>query len=239
MFEINVKSELDKLQESLKSAADQLPFANAKAITDTAFDVRKAEIKEMEQVFQNPIPFTLKSVLVEKATKKDLTAKVYINNKVMKGNAAEKFLSAEIQGGERRAKAFERALMAAGLIPSGYYAVPGEGADIDAAGNMRRSQIVAVIKAVKKQVQEKTSSTRRKKARPTEYFIGRPGKAPLGIWKHVIKGDRVGITPIIIFVRQPIYKKRFDFYEVARTVTNRNLVNNFNRALDYALSTRK
>ena len=57
-----------------------------------------------------------------------LAAQVLIESTGGKGVAPSKILAAEIEGGARRQKRFERALQAKGMMPGGYVAVPAAGA---------------------------------------------------------------------------------------------------------------
>jgi hypothetical protein len=62
--------------------AKQIPFATAMALNDVTFKVQRAERLAIPQVFNNPRPFTQRSVLVTKATKASLTSTVFIRSEV-------------------------------------------------------------------------------------------------------------------------------------------------------------
>jgi muconolactone delta-isomerase len=61
------------------------------------------------------------------------------------GIPAAYFLEAQIEGGRRRIKGFEKMLQASGHMPQGWRAVPGKFARIDAFGNMSRGQLIQIV----------------------------------------------------------------------------------------------
>jgi hypothetical protein len=72
---VDVQRALDALGADAKK---QAPFAAARAVTQLAFAVQRAERAGMTEVFAHPRPFTQRSVLVGKADKASQTATVYI-----------------------------------------------------------------------------------------------------------------------------------------------------------------
>lgn len=211
---------------------EQVPYATAVALTRTAMAVKRAEIAEMKSVFDRPTPYTLNSLYVKPATKKDLRAVVWLKDDTFKGTPASKYLAPEIFGGERKQKRFERSLAAAGLLPSGMMAVPGKAAEMDQYGNMSRGQITAILSAVRAS-SDKTQN--RRKGKKTAFFVGRPGggRAPMGIW---LRFER-SVRPIVIFVRKASYTTRFRFFDVAQRVIDATFKAEFDRALADALRT--
>lgn len=86
------------LQKKVKRAAKQMEYANAVALTKTAWDVKRAEDKALDKYLHRPTPFTKKAYLVERATKKKPYSRVFA--KKIQG----KYLSAQVYGGQRRAE---------------------------------------------------------------------------------------------------------------------------------------
>lgn len=79
MFTLSVKADLRKVSRSLDDMMrKQLPFAASQALNGTADLVRIAERDNMREVLDEPTPFTLNSVAVKRATKKNLVALVYV-----------------------------------------------------------------------------------------------------------------------------------------------------------------
>jgi len=146
---LNMAAKID-VRGVIKQLADikdkQFPFAMSLAINRTAQNVREREQHEILDVFDRPTPFIQNSIFIKPSNKLNLTATVGIkDNGFGKGIPAIKPLEAEIVGGERRLKRYERALRAVGALPDGYVTVPGEEAEIDAYGNMKAGQITQIL----------------------------------------------------------------------------------------------
>lgn len=122
---------------------DQVPFATAYALTQTAKQAQQAIIGEMKSVFDRPKPYTLNGTYVKIATKRDLVAVVKLKDGQLgkaagesKRGTADKYLAAQVEGGPRRPKAFEKLLISQGVMPPGYFAVPTKAAPKDSYGNV-------------------------------------------------------------------------------------------------------
>lgn len=247
------------VSDAIKQLADvkdrQLPFATSLAINRTAQKVKAAEQHEIRDVFDNPTQFIQNSIFIKPSNKFNLTAKVGIkDNGFGKGIPAIKPLEAEIVGGERRLKRYEVALRSIGVLPEGYLTVPGEGAEIDIYGNMKAGQIRQILSYFKANrdvgsTSNSTDATRAKLARGTKkkagvsYFVGKPGDAPLGIWRRTELGLFTGpskpLMPILIFVQSARYEAIYDFDFVARQTIDREFDGEFVRAWNEAERTAK
>jgi hypothetical protein len=121
---------------------DQIPFATAYALTQTAKQAQKNIVDTMQRVFDRPKPYTLNGTYVKPATKRDLTAIVKLKDGYFgespntKKGTADQYLRAEVQGGQRRNTAFEKALIFNGVMPPGYFAIPTKFAPKDPYGNV-------------------------------------------------------------------------------------------------------
>lgn len=243
MFKIDVRSNIRDVLKGMESIRrDQVPFATALALTRTAQDVKAAEVDEMRKVFDRPTPYALNSLFIKPATKSNLSAAVWVKDDVSKGTPAEKFILPEVEGGERRHKHFELALIRAGLMPSDMYAVPGDRIELDRYGNISGPLIEQILSAlgaadtVSGHMSNRTMRSRKRRGPRPEYFVGRPGngKGPLGIWQRVGRGAR----PIIIFVKHPAYRPRFNFWAIAERVTEARFKPNFATAYNQAIASR-
>lgn len=231
MISINLRVDASRISGKLLSMSKQARFATAVALTRTAKAVQAKETHEIKDVFDRPKPFTINSIFIKPATTSNLTAAAYIKDFAGKGIPASKYLRAEIKGGARRLKKFERALILTGALPPGYYAVPGDAAQMDGYGNMKPSQIVQILSffrafpeaGYKANMTDKGRAKLKKGSKRKgigfEYFVGAPadGKLPLGVWQRTAFAHGGAIKPIIIFVRHALYQKLFDFEYVART----------------------
>jgi len=251
---MEIKVELKGVDEVIKSLSDfekqQLPFATAKALTKTGQEVKDGLISEMEKVFDRPTPYTLNSLMLRPATKQTLTAYVWLKDFAGKGTPAVKYLWAQVMGGSRRVKRFESALQRIGVLPRDMFITPGQGADLDQYGNLSRGQIVQVLsyfqalgeQGYKANMTDKGRARLKKGGKKTgrgfEYFVPLSGSrlAP-GIYKRIGFAFGSAIKPIYMFVKKPIYTKRFRFFEVGQKIIDAKLLSNFNQALADALRT--
>ncbi|MBX6382093.1 MAG: hypothetical protein IRZ07_03830 [Microbispora sp.] len=95
-MQINVSVDIRKATRFLDDAARrQIPFATAKALTATADAARIAVTRSLPQTFDRPTPFTLRAIGIKAATKRDLTARVFVKD------AQAKYLALEETGGTR------------------------------------------------------------------------------------------------------------------------------------------
>lgn len=246
-------SEIVKLEKELRALEKkQLPFAISLAINRTAIKVKEAQEHEIKDVFDRPTQYIQRSVFVKPSTKKDLTAIVGIKDQATKSVPPSKILSAEVAGGERRLKRYEKALRAVGALPHGYVTVPGKGATLDAYGNISRGQIVQILSYFKAFPESgykanSTDESRAKLKRGTKrklgisYFVGRPsdGKLPLGIWQRVHYGFGTRVSPILIFIPSTLYEPIYDFDFVSENIVEKEFNNEFNKALIEAIRTAK
>ena len=255
---IPIKIEVKGLEELYANLDDlikhRIPKITALALTATAKDVVKDSQEKMKQVFDRPTPFILRSQWIKAATKEDPTASVEWKERAGKGvrqwDAATRTLSPHVEGIGRELKGFEATLRKKGILPSGLYAVPGKGADIDTYGNMSRGQIIHLISYFNAfpEAGYRANMGEKKRARLAKgsvrtgklgfvYFVGRPGNGqlPLGIYKRTGYFGRK-LLPIIIFTRQPRYRKRWDIHDDAQQVVDRQFPKNFKRIADETLS---
>jgi hypothetical protein len=246
MIEINVKADIKDAVRYLDSVQKKrIPIATQRALIATARSIRAAEIKEMNKVFNNPTRWTLGAMKV--GPQKNYSIAVGILDPDGYYKRANYYLGTQVDGGVRRTKAFERALQRANVMPSGWYAVPGDGAKIDSFGNMGPGEIRQIMswfsaaEPYAGSTQNMTEATRNKRRKGTkkkygfEYFAAMPGSRmgrrswvngrsqnlQPGIYRRTFFGFGSAIKPILIFVPRVSYGKRFNFEAVARKVYER------------------
>jgi hypothetical protein len=222
-------------------AGVHIPSIAMRALNMTADQVKQALVDEMVKSFDKPVPYTLGAPYVfKKATKNNLTVQVYLKD-ANKNRRSESYLTPNVYGGGRRMKAFEKALNRIGILPDGMYTIPGKNAPLDAYGNVSAGfivQILSYFKAfpegarrsnmsdIKKERMKKTT----KKKLGIEYFILHGRNNNPGIFSRVSYGGGESIRPIFMFVKQPQYKKRLQWDEVAARVVNENWQKNLREA---------
>lgn len=258
MLKIGVEG-LKEAVARLDGLQSQLPYAAMVALNQAAFDVRRALQQKAKDVFDRPTPFiTDRSLRVwSRATKQDLSATVgwdYIGGK---GGDPAQVLKAQVQGGVRPLKRFERALQRAGIMAPGTFAVPGGAAPLDAFGNIEPRFIIKLLSYLGafSEVGYKANITAKRKVKMAgrvrsergfvriegiEYFVskglgetsrGQQQHLPAGIWSR--KGTHGSdIAPVLLFVRRPSYGARLPAQRIAIDTG----VASFNRAFTEAMA---
>ncbi|MGD0274967.1 MAG: hypothetical protein ABSB79_02755 [Syntrophales bacterium] len=235
MAGISVKiTGLQEVRESLMPLfKEQLPFAMAVSLTKTAQGVQVRLIDEMKTVFDRPTPYTLGALYVGNASVTKQESSVYMKESSGKGTPPYKFLTPQIEGGERRVKRFEKALRAKGILPQDMYVVPGNYCNLDAYGNMSPGQIVQILSYFQtfgaqgyranmgeKRIKKLAAGTKTQSG--FTYFVQptwHRGLAP-GIYKRLSNRWDAPVFSIMIFVRKPHYKMRFKFFDVGQAKAN-------------------
>jgi hypothetical protein len=149
-MQVNLKIEgLEKVQKQLRMLSDKgIKDAAVKAINDTAFQVKRTMIKEMDSVFNQVTPYVKKSVWIDMATPERLSAEILPTYYGGKGIDPQKILAAQEAGGPRRDKRVEAALRSVGILPKGMQTVPPKDplpGSVDQRGNFKGSFIVQLI----------------------------------------------------------------------------------------------
>lgn len=237
---ITIKAELPGAMELAKElnavVTKQMPFARVLAATRTAALVKKAEYEVMQQRFDRPTPFTMRSLMMRSANKQRPEARVFFKDFASKGTPADKYLRPQAYGGQRPHKRFERALIARGMMKSTQYAIPGTGAEFDAYGNMKRGQIAKILSSL--QPNPTPSVRSKRKALKSGYFVGQPKGEPSGVWQRKETGFGQAIKPVMIFTDSaPKYRVRMPFQKIAANVVKANYERVFIDAIKQAVST--
>lgn len=274
MLDVHIKGLEQAIQDLKDFSERRVKAAAATAMTRTTVKVRKEVQQHAKKVFSNPSPFTLRALKYIAATAKEPWAAVGFNIEAVQDSTgktlrfedlgpgmtpAGKYLQFQIDGGRRNYKRFEKALQAVGVLPTGWYCVPGERAKLDAFGNHSAGEIRQILswfdaaELVQGSRQNMGNAGRERRRKGTarkagwEYFIvvdgmartwqrktggiGRRRMQP-GIYRRTFLAMGSRIEPVIIFVRgAPGYKPRFDFYGVAQRVADQNLGQEFSLAI--------
>ncbi|MEM8552767.1 MAG: hypothetical protein AAGF45_10340 [Pseudomonadota bacterium] len=209
----------------------QLPFFVSRALNDCAFGGRRDLQDTVRQVFDRPKPFTVNSPFVRKATKSDLSASVEFKDELAsgRGTPAGKYLQAQVFGGERRHKRFEKALIARGIMERDQFAVPGPAAKLDKYGALSGGLIMRILSAlgatqdVGFQQAQTARSRGRNKNRAVDF--ARPGDMILQR-----KGSRV--EPVLIFTYSLDYEPRLPMQRVLERAADREFGPSLERQLE-------
>lgn len=253
---INVDtSEIQGLAAAMDQDAKQATYALAVTLNRVVKPLMEDVQAAMEREFDRPTRWTLNSLRqFGKATRSNLETTVDFRANRAAGIQPEVYLRPNIEGGERKLKRFERALVAAGAMPADHFAVPGEAARLDGFGNITTGQIVQLLSyfrafpeaGYKANMSDKSRArlakdNKRTGARGFVYFSGRPAPGgPMGIWQRVQFGFGTALKPVLIFVRSTNYEQnRFDYRAAAEESIARNLSPTYDKAFAEAMATAK
>ncbi|MDT7849928.1 hypothetical protein Q9292_09920 [Methylophilus sp. VKM B-3414] len=253
MIKISGQFPKDQVINDLRKFQKQVQFANVVALTRTAQDVMAAEQKQVDEVFDRATPYARNAFFLKPATKDKPEARVWIKSDTFKGTPAENFLRPQIDGGTRKVKRFERALINAGIMPAGYYVVPGEACPLDQYGNIPSRLIVQMLSYFRSFGEQGYKANMDAKGRArfdrraskaigqqvTYFAVGLKGKLQPGIYQRINFASGSAVRPIFIFVKSVNYKRRFRFYETSEQVINRRYKPNMDASLQAALASQR
>lgn len=230
-MQIQIRSNALEIRRWLDDAQKkQIPFATVMAMTQTAKDVSWEEIGVMQRVFDRPTPYTLNALQVKPATKAKMIASVEF--KEFGGTPAKRFLNPEVYGGPRSQKSHERQI--APLLKGYSYLVPARGTALNQFGNVPGATIRRVLSQlrVSPNADANASSSKRSKAnrRAQAFFVNKQGNM-------VMQRKGKLVTPFLVGVKSPNYRKRFPFHETAEAVVRERFSVNFEIAFQRAMAT--
>jgi hypothetical protein len=253
-MKITIDHNILDLTKAMQAAPSQIGFALKQAVNNSATRARDAVREQMRMKFDRPTNYFLNSLRVKYATSKDAPiAEVWFKDK-NSVESADSMVAPHIFGGARRFKAMETRLQRAGLLPTGWQVVPGEGASLDAYGNMSKGQISLILnvlgtykeagynKANDKTKARLAKGNIKKNVYGFELWVnpvgGTKGKhlSP-GVYKRVTTGFGTSLKPMLIFVKSTNYRKRLDFYAIVNQSVNQNLQPEFDAAFIKAVNT--
>ena len=254
---IVVQHNIDSIIANLKNGQSQVAYATSVAINKTADLALRRVRAEMPKVFIKPTPWVLNSLRVKRSTKTNLTAELAFKD-AWSSSAGEvggkTMISPHVYGGGRAFKGFEVRLNRAGILPSGWFAMPGGAAKMDAYGNMNRGQITTLLnvlgtytesgynKANAKTLARFAKGNAKRGIYGFAYWVNpvglrNVGHIPPGVYQRVQTPFGSSLKPILIFVKKAAYKKRLPFYELVQQVADVALPLEFGKAFDEAMKT--
>lgn len=163
----------------------------ATAITRTAKRMREEWQRDITDKTDRPTLLTQRAVKSTMATAQSLKAVVSAAGKGERGTPSN-YLAPMEYGGGRDNTRFEATLQSAGILPRGWYVVPGRGAMRDGYGNVNRSVYIGVLRdlasgAATKGYGQAISRDAGKRAKAT----AKHGRT----YSAVLQGDPSGISP--------------------------------------------
>lgn len=209
---VAVQFDTARLRQDLAREQQRVANAARRAVYELAHrgvaDVRE----EMRRVFDRPTPWVMNGVYVAPLREQNAATVAWKPGGGSKSVPAEKILRAQVEGGARRLKRFERLLG----LPANRIAVPGQWAELDAHGNIRAGQITKILSSLRlfgEQGYRANRSNRPSRGvrRREEYFIVRPGSEHAQLWPGVYRvAHDMGGAPLLViaFVRAAQYRPR-------------------------------
>lgn len=221
----------------------QLPFAVSQAANKVAYEVRERWKRQAPRVFDRPTPLTVNAAMYRKATKAQPYAEIFIRDEAFKGTPPAKYLLAEVEGGQRRRKGFERLLQSRGILSPTQFAVMGRGAQANQFGNVPAGQITKILSQLGAQRdrylnQTAVSKKRRrgkKNNRDGEYFVltKRRGVLRPGVYERIGRGS--GVRSIFVFTTTAGYRPRYDIFGMAEDTWKKLMPFYLKRELEKAM----
>lgn len=217
---------LKELQAGLKDFSDRrMNAVVATALTRTAKRVAEDWQKEINTDIDRPTARTQRASGFTGANATRLESTVFLKDQ-MQGTAPAVYLAPHEFGGGRLLKKFEQALVSSGAMPSGFVTVPGRHAELDGYGNVRRSLLVAVIRAlgqdyspgyqrvISKSTTKRLAAQARHGKRYVAVSVRESGKHRVkpGIYERMPDGHR---KAIFLFKKSVSYKKRLSLVDRA------------------------
>lgn len=233
---ITVKVDVSAALLKVSTMRRQLPYATARALTETARAARLELGKEIERSFQAPTPWIKSGTFSTSASKETLSAQVGIKDVGARASQA-KYLKEHIGGGVRSSKPMELAMRALGILPAGWLVVPSnDGVRKDAYGNVPKATITRVIAAVQ------SRATAKRGADSFRVIVVRPGQANArtrhlapGIWSINAVGAQVVVKPVFLFVHAASYRTRLDLAKIVGAAVEREFDQRFATAIAAAV----
>ena len=248
MAQIRIGVDLDNAfgRQLTELEQSQLPYAASQAANKVAYEIRERWKRQAPRVFDRPTPLTVNAAMYRKATKAQPYAEIFIRDEAFKGTPPAKYLLAEVDGGQRRRKGFERLLQSRGLLSPTQFAVMGRGARANQFGNVPAGQVTKILSQLgaqrdRYQNQTPTSMKRRRTKAPTggEYFVltRRRGRLRPGIYERITTGWGSAVRSIFIFTNSATYTPRYDIFGMAEDTWRRLMPFYLKRELEKAMET--
>jgi hypothetical protein len=231
MLKIKFDFDTRAATKMIDNLAKQVRYATARSLTATAHDVRTELGREMTSKLDRPTRWATGAWRVERATKDNLVATVAM--RPGRYQPAEQLVQ-QFVGGGRAPKRFEVLLRQAGYIGAGEYIVPGNAASLDAFGNVRRSQLTAILRAIKAQPAKVNKRKSRSAVAGVFWSDGTRG-LPKGAWARNGKT----LSCYLLAVNATTYRPRVALLPVAERVVRAKFQKHFDAALAEALRTAK
>ena len=251
-MQINIKTNLPEVQAWVKQLGPKVKTATREALNRTAEWAETDVRRDMRKVFDRPVPFTLRSLRVFYASASKPEAVLWFRQRHR--DADKLWANPQISGGDRYLKPMEVRLQRIGLMPKGWFIVPGDAAPLDAYGNMSPGEISRILnvlgsytesgfnKANIKTRQRLRKGNKKKGVYGFEYWVNPAGAGRVkhllpGVYRRVYTGFGTSLKPMMIFVPRAQYRARLDFFGIVKATVQRRFPAEFDKALRSLIAT--
>lgn len=226
---ISIKSDVDQLVRQLTyTQREQVPFATALTLTALAWSGRRATQAEMGRKLHNPGRFAIRTINIDKATKRAPVARVKVKDLHTFGHL--------FTGGGRDQKPYEHFLISNGYMDAGSYTVPGPGAKLNAAGNISRSNLTKILTKLTPPVKSTLSPGIWRAFRPKDRIIVVKEQIKMSETARKRKKERPP-EMILAFVKRAVYRQSIDMEKAVEDAVRKDVAGEWEKAIDFALST--
>lgn len=244
---LTISFDVSGVKLQLANMSRDTRVAAAVALTRGINIARTEAETQMRRVFDRPTPYTLRSLRTTAARAEKLEAVLRINGRDDLGGNVDwspaELLQHQFEGGARHRKRLEDYLRRVAFLRPNEFIVPGAAAPLDRYGNLSRGATMRIISQLRLGLDPyawKTTSarSRRNVKKFGRIFWSRGDRGlPRGAW--VDQGPPIGVRPLLVVVRQPRYRKRFDLPDITRRSIKRHLPLQFQRALAERMTRRR
>lgn len=252
-MQIKADHNFPEVQRWLGAIGPKALTAVREGINRTAEWAQTDVVREMRRTFNQPVPFTLRSLRIYYAKSgPHPTAMLWFRQR----NADRDKLWArpQIEGGARDLKPMEIRLQRAGFMPAGWFIVPGEAAPLDAYGNMSAGEISRILnvlgsyteagynKANAATVARLRKGNAKKGVYGFEYWVNPVGPRQAkhlqpGIYRRVYTAFGSSLKPMMVFVSRASYRARLDFFGIVKATVSQRFPGEFDKAMQSLLKT--
>jgi hypothetical protein len=210
---ISVRFDTARLRLDMQQQKARLERTARRAVYELAFRARDAVVADMRRAFDRPTPWVLGGVQVAPAVNGATVE--WKPGGGSKSVPASKILRAQVEGGARRLKRFERLIG----LPANRVAVPGKWAELDQYGNISGAVITKILSDLRlfgevgyvanRSLRRASRGSRRRE----QYFMIPVGSEHATLWPGIYRyADELGGAPLLIiaFVRAANYRQRIN-----------------------------
>lgn len=215
---VTVSVDTSAYERWVNELGDQMPFAQALALTRTAQDAASDLAKALPEYLDKPTPWTARAFAVRRADKRTLAAEVYVK-------PGQSYLGWQIEGGTRAPA--RKALKLPGSVK------------LDQSGNIPRAELQRLIQTAKEGKRLTKARARRLGiSAKVDLFYGDPGNGmPPGLYKRIVAAGEHHLVPLVLFPhRSARYRKRLPMADIVRRTVARTWQKNFGDAAARALA---